>query len=616
MSNFLASMIAMLTPSSISDGFLVAIATLFALASYSMLKGKNPRLTAITPNLLTSLGILGTFTGIVAGLMGFEPQNITESIPALLEGLKTAFLTSLFGMFFSILFKGIESSASKKEEDLNLKEVGPEEIYEVMSKQLAEGMLHKQILEKMSGSLERVDEVADTMNKQLHTNQELVKAIQGEEDASVVSQIRNMRTDINDASRKLSQHSDLQQQRAREFQEKLWGELKHFGDLLSKSATEQVINALKDVITDFNKKLTEQFGENFKRLDDSVKKLVDWQENYRLQLEDMQKKYQLGVDAIASTEQSVSNISEKAEIIPTAMSKLHDVMTHGHQQVIELEDRLKAFEEMRDKAVDAMPQIQTHLENTIKEIESSVKQASAHYTEMLDQSNRVISEYTKATTEGADSIKKKLTEGADELGSTLSSSAHDIGGKLVEASQTFETNAGEASSNMKTMNNELTTAAEQIRQELNDSMSDLNNTMRSLVTGIKEDAEQTSKTLETANIQLINDTKSMRDESTQAIKEMQGRLEGALSEVFQDHSREIKRTFDSIEKHLERTLNESGATMESQFSEFDKQMEEEVQRIVQAMGTNLATVTKKFTQDYTQLTSEMSKVVRSAQGVY
>lgn len=616
MSNALASLIALLTPSMISDAFLIAIVLLFIFSAASALKSKNPRLTDITPNLLTSLGILGTFTGIVAGLMGFDPQNITESIPALLEGLKTAFLTSLFGMLFSILFKGIEAHLSKKQLDGQKGEVGPEDIYGVMAEQLKESQMHGEEISKLSSSLRRLDDMADNSQKQLQASEELVKAIQGEEDASVVSQIRNMRTDINDANRKLTQHSESQATRQNEFQEKLWSELKLFGDLLSKSATEQVINALKEVIVDFNNNLTEQFGDNFKRLDESVKKLVDWQENYRIQLEDMQTKYQLGVDAISSTEQSVSHISEKAEIIPTAMSKLHEVMTTGHQQVIDLEDRLKAFELMRDKAVEAMPQIQTHLENTIKEIESSVKNASTHYESMLSQTAQVMNDYAKVTADSAETVKAKLTEGAEELSSKLTTSAQDMGGKLVEASQSFESNAGEASSNMKNMNNELTTAAERIKQELNDSLIELNNTMRALVTGIKEDAQQTSKTLENANIQLVSDTKAMRDESTQAIREMQSRLENSLTEVFQSQSREVQRTFDSIESHLKNTLQESGAMMEGQFSEFDKQMEQEVLRVVELMATNLTTVTKKFTQDYSELTDQMSKVVRSAQGAY
>lgn len=54
--------------------------------------------------------------------------------------------------------------------------------------------------------------------------------------------------------------------------------------MMSKSATEQVINALKEVISDFNNNLVEQFGENFKQLNAAVLELVQWQENYKQQL--------------------------------------------------------------------------------------------------------------------------------------------------------------------------------------------------------------------------------------------------------------------------------------------------------------------------------------------
>lgn len=46
------------------------------------------------------------------------------------------------------------------------------------------------------------------------------------------------------------------------------------GETLSRSATEQVIEAFQQVIVDFNQNLTEQFGDNFKALDASVGKLV------------------------------------------------------------------------------------------------------------------------------------------------------------------------------------------------------------------------------------------------------------------------------------------------------------------------------------------------------
>lgn len=46
-----------------------------------------------------ALGILGTFTGIIIGLLNFDTESIDTSIPVLLDGLKTAFITSIVGMF-------------------------------------------------------------------------------------------------------------------------------------------------------------------------------------------------------------------------------------------------------------------------------------------------------------------------------------------------------------------------------------------------------------------------------------------------------------------------------------------------------------------------------------
>lgn len=52
-----------------------------------------------------TLGLLGTFGGIMYGLWVFSVESIDQSIPQLLEGLKTAFLTSIAGMVSSVLLK-------------------------------------------------------------------------------------------------------------------------------------------------------------------------------------------------------------------------------------------------------------------------------------------------------------------------------------------------------------------------------------------------------------------------------------------------------------------------------------------------------------------------------
>jgi hypothetical protein len=46
------------------------------------------------PALLTTLGILGTFTGIAFELLDFNTNDIQKSVPELIEGIKTAFWAS------------------------------------------------------------------------------------------------------------------------------------------------------------------------------------------------------------------------------------------------------------------------------------------------------------------------------------------------------------------------------------------------------------------------------------------------------------------------------------------------------------------------------------------
>lgn len=55
------------------------------------------------PSAISTLGVLGTFLGITFGLLCFDTNDLTQSIPQLLDGLKTAFYTSLAGMIGSLV---------------------------------------------------------------------------------------------------------------------------------------------------------------------------------------------------------------------------------------------------------------------------------------------------------------------------------------------------------------------------------------------------------------------------------------------------------------------------------------------------------------------------------
>lgn len=82
------------------------------------------RLLELIPDILTSLGILGTFIGLVLGLRSFEPSNyeaMTASVSSLVNGIKVAFLTSIYGLSLSLVFTyGTKSAYGDLMESLRL----------------------------------------------------------------------------------------------------------------------------------------------------------------------------------------------------------------------------------------------------------------------------------------------------------------------------------------------------------------------------------------------------------------------------------------------------------------------------------------------------------------
>lgn len=79
----------------------------FSIDNYMIAANVNPRQLKAASNALVGLGIFGTFFGLSIALaqnIDFNEEHITESIYALLGGMKTAFYSSVAGMILSLLY--------------------------------------------------------------------------------------------------------------------------------------------------------------------------------------------------------------------------------------------------------------------------------------------------------------------------------------------------------------------------------------------------------------------------------------------------------------------------------------------------------------------------------
>jgi len=519
---FIESFLRNTSAAQVTELFVLILAILFVVSIALAKAGVAKTFVSNTPNLLTSIGILGTFFGIVIGLVNFDAQNIDESIGLLLEGLKTAFITSLVGMGGSITFKILTSIPffQHKQAISTSKDVGPE--------------------------------ILKSLEKQTAHIEALKHAIAGSEESSLAGQVKLFRTDARDW------HDDDKKSMEILTQE-LWRRLETFAEMLSKSATEQVINALKEVITDFNNNLTEQFGENFKALDQSVQKLVLWQEQYRLQIEQMVEQYKQGVVAITTTQSSVHQISEDSRQIPETMKQLKLIMEVNQNQIQELALHLEAFKDIRDKAVEAVPQIRIQIDETVKGITES--------------SSKLIAGITIST----DKLKTSITTGAEE----------------------FDANVQRLSANLTSTSDTLAKQSVNISENLHDTITELNEKSRNMLQSLTDMGKQVER-----------DTQQIQSQVVESINQMQARLEGALEEVFRAQTREIGRIFESIEAVVRDAVTTTNQGVNEQLTMIDKSMQKEIERVMTEMGQALASISGQFTSDYQQLVTAMNAVVR------
>ncbi|EKP0299101.1 MotA/TolQ/ExbB proton channel family protein [Aeromonas veronii] len=582
--DILESLLRSLNTDVINIVFLFTMLGVFGLGVWFTKKEKQIEFVNYVPTLLTTMGIFGTFLGIVLGLLDFNQSDIEASIPPLLEGLKTAFVTSLAGILFSLIFKTLSTFSFLKPKlmEQSITHATPEAIL---------GAMQAQVVEIKA----------------------LKEAMVGNEESTLFGQLKILRGDINDNA-KLSLNSsreqaDKQQHNFEVFSEKLWLKLQDFADTLSKSATEQVIEALKQVIFDFNNNLTEQFGENFKHLNEAVHKLVEWQENYKLQLDQMRQQYAHGVESITATEASVAHISEQSKIIPESMNDLKNVMEVNQHQLAELERHLEAFKEMRDKAVEAVPQIQQQVQATVNDISAAVITAGEHYKQLLSESDEYIKAHVNTSNDLLVKFATETEKGINQVGERLKESSERISKDVEVAANEFTDNTNRTNEALQTSSDYLQSHTDTIKQHLQDAVSDLNSVMRDMIEKMVADAKEMTSTMKEANQNLVADTVQVRDTTIKSAEKLQLRLNEVIDEAATQQINQAKRTFDAMEDQVKQQVGFTAEAVDSQLKLIDSAMQQEINRVMNEMGQALAQVSGKFVEDYIKLTQAMNEVV-------
>ncbi|OPX56637.1 Multidrug transporter EmrE [Oceanospirillum multiglobuliferum] len=621
-------------PSTLTDIILVFLAITFVLALIFRKANKCHGFTQYTPTFLTTLGILGTFAGIIAGLLGFDVDHIDQSIGYLLEGLKTAFLTSLVGMTLSILYKLVDATgwiSPDTPSGIDEEEVGAFELLLELKKQSD----HVVSLKEAIGGDSDTSLVGQLRQLRLDLTDQhkaILSTLTDDSGDSLKGQVTLLRSDIASQHRNtlaviepipyaltaINEAAQTQQKNFSEFQDRLWVNLQNFADMLSKSATEQVINALKEVISDFNNNLIEQFGENFKQLNAAVLELVQWQENYKQQLAEMSVQYQQGVSAITQTEQAVSHISVESKAIPENMAALKVVMEVNQHQIEVLKQHLDAFREIRDRAVEAVPEIRAQIDlavegmkhatvsitegmaDTSQTLTSSLKTASESVLVGITGAANTLSEgILQSTTSLQESVANSATSMTDSVGQSskiltdglktagesmvmdVTGAANEMRIGILDSSESLEkaviNSATELVINSEKANKELINSADLIaennqktRTMFNESQAEIAAIFRSLVFELTTDNQKLHETFSQTSQALITETDRVRLKFEQHLDAMRNEMMIAFKEQAEQQMLEHQRVLKGVSQHADEALKDTAEAVQKQVRMLDE----------------------------------------------
>lgn len=329
------------------------------------------RMMFATPTILTSLGILGTFVGISVALYDFNVQDLDASIPILLDGMKIAFFTSVIGMTLSILLKIIMLCLGKENERKE----------------------NKFFEEQIKIQTESLKNTLPTLFNQ--AIEQLEKSNKGN---------------------KL-------------FEKKLFKQLDNFTSDLTEQTTNHILEALESIVMNFNDSLAQQFGENFAKLDESVKNMLEWQENYKSLLEGLSQKHELNARTLVEVKDSILMIESSISNIPVLVQDFEKLIRFNQNQIGRIGEEMMIFSDIKDKTLELFPEIQKQFSQLYLNIEDAAKRFDQHLLERInniENNNKNILSRNQQINDDFFNITIKIKESLDDINQSLVSRLSNI----------------------------------------------------------------------------------------------------------------------------------------------------------------------------------------------
>ncbi|HAS6018957.1 TPA: hypothetical protein I7234_11420 [Vibrio vulnificus] len=532
----------------------------------------------LIPALLTSIGITGTFLGITLGLSEFtmagDSKALLASAAELLEGMKTAFYTSLAGLGTSALFMvwmKISSSVLAKAQ---------KELISTLSSQYFEASPiyylknisnegQKEVLEAQLRSASAVELMGEKMEATSHSLTQLGTSFNGEVIAKQISTAlaesieTSMTPMLGEIKQELSALKDIKEQSQKELVELLIQEMK--SELIAPVA--EGLSKTSAAVTSSNE-ITSQLNSNIERVVTSTSETVDT-------INEFQKETMLKLQSFAeSLKVILASFKEDTQGAMTSIASEVNTMLNNASQG--MDSQRVAFEQSANKAASAFEGMKNSLEAALDERQSAEKDLFENVTgrindllsdistsfesqtSVLAQTGETASQMmTQAQKDFEMSVQQRREEESKmfvEVESRLSNLVENAAKGIENQQSAFEQSADKASSAFEGMKNSLEAALderqsaekvlfENVTGRINRLLSEISSSFENQTSVLAQTGETASNLMNQAQKDFEVSVQMRRDEESHLFGEMESRITGLVQNsqaIFQEQAEAIK----------------------------------------------------------------------------
>ena len=472
----------------ISAGLIIICIAICLWITQGSLKNIKEKIIDNGSSYVVTIGVIFTFVGISVGLFNFDtnPSTMTVNINNFLEGMKTAFITSIIGMGFGIFIKWKQSGAAKANDDSIDKNVraiisGLGEIKTsvdassnaALQQELA-GLVAamKSFVQASVNSRDDMKNLSESMRQQVETMEQLSTTLAqsienfGKTQAARLDDMKNLMQEMQTSTAAAQQNSEELLRETLNYQrqslandEKLAGVLQEntaqivgmknsfdgFLKNMAENYSKELIRALNESMSQLNTQLQDQFGDNFKELNRAVFKVVEWQQNY-----------------LETVEKTTGELQQLNAAFATLTEK---VAAKFDAHISAMTENLKTFASTTEKNIS---------------VQKNLNDAAAKLNESVAQTQKIVAGFESFSAEVLAQNKDNLKE-IQQVSKKLADEIKQFNGTIFDAA----TNAGNYVNQFNTTAKDVTTKVRNTLEQFDaDTKGALENEMKTLASAL------------------------------------------------------------------------------------------------------------------------------------